>query len=95
MSVWTEFEGSISFHDSEHISVKKVFDECFNGREVLGDVEMKKGGNFLYFEIWCNIEESLEDALILFNKFTEALEQKCTYPKLLKFDISVKGRMLK
>lgn len=95
MSVWTEFEGSISFHDSEHISVKKVFDECFSGLEVLGDVKMRKGEQYIYFDIWCNIEESLEDALKLFQNFIDNIQARCKYQKLMRVDVNVIGRIYK
>ncbi len=95
MSVWTEFEGTISFHEEERLSVSKAFHEYYDGVDVLFNFKQERVFNYTSVQLSCAIEQGVEIALPDFLGFLDILKEKCKHPQCFRADVNVNGRILK
>ena len=98
MGMWTHFEGKIVLHNTEHVSIKKAFEEFFDGHEATihsYQPPLGNGVNQRVTEVSINIEEELSDSLQMFDNFLDHIKKMCDYPKHMQVDVNVEGRVVR
>lgn len=94
MSIWSELNGSVTFHEKDHVSIKAVFDDIVQGCECLfsfTEPNRKWNDNITsYFRVAidCDIRE-LNDIL---REVDMTIRRK--YPKHYMMDISIQTRFI-
>lgn len=94
MSIWSELNGSVTFHEKDRVSIKAVFDDVVQGYECLFSfTEPNRKWNdmvSMYFrvKIDCDIRE-LDDIL---REVDMTIRRK--YPKYYMMDINIQTRFL-
>lgn len=98
MGMWTHFEGKIVLHHAEHVSIKKAFEEFFDGHEATihsHQPPLGYGVNQRVTEVSINIEDDLIGALRMFEKFLDHIKKMCDYPKHMQVFINVEGSVVR
>jgi len=94
MSIWSELNGSVTFHEKDRVSIKAVFDDIVQGYECLFSfTEPNRKWNDLvttYFRVAidCDMRE-LNDIL---REVDMTIRRK--YPKHYMMDISIQTRFI-
>lgn len=94
MSIWSELNGGVTFHEKDHVSIKAVFNDVVQGCEcIFSFTEPNRKWNDLvttYFRVAidCDIRE-LDDIL---REVDMTIKRK--YPKYYMMDISIQTRFI-
>ena len=94
MSIWSELNGSVTFHEKDRVSIKSVFDDVVQGHECLfsfTEPNRKWNDNITsYFRVAidCGICE-LNDIL---REVDMTIRRK--YPKYYRMDINIHTRFI-
>lgn len=94
MSIWSELNGSVTFHEKDRVSIKAVFDDVVQGHECLFSfTEPNRKWNDMvrmYFRIKidCDICE-LNDVL---REVDMTIRRK--YPKYYMMDVNIQTRFI-